>query len=177
MNLYEAAQELAAKFTDPILIGGIAAIESGFTELTTNDIDAILMVADRSRPQQILDDYSENSHHGGRKGRGNFLGLHVDVYFEYDSTLGDAAQLSVQHLVQYRGAQLGNWYVLTPSAQFVTKLAALLDRAGTAKGGKDAAVLYAMVESGVNAEESRGIFVECSKRTDAQDLWTAGGQH
>lgn len=40
MNFYEAAQELADKFTDPILIGGIAAIESGFTELTTNDIDA-----------------------------------------------------------------------------------------------------------------------------------------
>lgn len=54
MNLYEVAQELAAQFTEPILIGGFAAVESGFTEVTTNDIDAIIMVADRGRARMIL---------------------------------------------------------------------------------------------------------------------------
>lgn len=177
MDLYAVAQELAEQFTEPILIGGVAAVQSGFTDLTTNDIDAILMVGDRGRAEQVLEDYSENSHHGGRKGRGNYRGLHVDVYFEYDSTLGDAAELSVQRLVKYRGDRLGNWYVLTSPAQFVSKLAALLDRAGTAKGRKDAQVLYGMVKSKLSAQAARDVLIECSKSTDPQRLWNLCGEH
>ena len=177
MDLYDVAQELASQFTDPILIGGVAAVESGFTEVTTNDIDAIVMVTDRGRARQILSDYSEHPNHGGNKGRGKYGGLHVDVYFEYESVLGIEAQLSVQHLVKYRGDRIGNWYVLTPPAQFVTKLAALLDRAGTSKGYKDAQVLYGMVESGVSAHEARNILIECSKNPDSRKLWEQAGEH
>jgi hypothetical protein len=44
MELYDIAQELAAEFENPILIGGIAAIESGYTAESTKDVDMIVVV-------------------------------------------------------------------------------------------------------------------------------------
>lgn len=99
------------------------------------------------------------------------------MYFEYESVLGLEAQLSVRHLVQYRGDQIGNWFVLTPPAQFVTKMAALLDRAGSAKGRKDAQVLYGMIEAAVSAKDARNILIECSGAPNPERLWMTCGEY
>lgn len=175
MDLNEIAQELASKFENPILIGGIAAIEGGYTSEATNDVDTIVMVHERGTAERVLDGFTTNRIHGGEKGRGTYLGIHVDVYFEHQSTLGNAAQLDVALLARHRGARLGNWTLLTPPAQFVTKMAALVDRAGTPKGRRDANILYAMIESGVDAREARAVLCECSKSPDSDQVWESGG--
>lgn len=83
MDLSQISQELAAKFHEPILIGGIAAIESGYTSEATNDIDTIVMVHDRTTAERVLHGFTINRLHGGEKGRGTYCGIHVDVYFEH----------------------------------------------------------------------------------------------
>lgn len=177
MNLSDIAQELASKFDDPILIGGIAAIEGGYTDEATNDVDTIVMVHERSTAERVLDGFTTNHIHGGEKGRGTYMGIHVDVYFEHQSILGSAALLDVASLARHRGARLGNWTLLTPPAQFVTKLAALVDRVGTPKGKRDANVLYSMIEAGIDADEARAVLSECSKNPNSDRVWTSAGLH
>ncbi|MFA5710749.1 hypothetical protein [Mycolicibacterium sp.] len=168
----EISQRLAGMFTDPILIGGIASIKAGYTTEATNDVDAIIVISDRQVVAQVLRDYSERPMSGGVKGRGTFEGIHVDVYFPYQSKLGDAARLDVATIAEYRGQRHGNWTLLTAPAQFVTKVAALLDRAAKSKGERDAQVLLTMIDSGVDGAESRRVFLRCAEAAGAAGLWS-----
>jgi hypothetical protein len=172
MELYDIAQELAAEFENPILIGGIAAIESGYTAESTKDVDMIVVVHERYSAAQVLEDFTVTSQAPrGEKGRGIYCGIHVDVYFEHQSYLGSLAQLDVALIAQYRGKRVGNWILLTPPAQFATKVAALLDRAGTLKGRRDANTLYAMILSSLSPEDAREAFLNCSSSSNRIQLW------
>lgn len=168
----EISQRLAGMFADPILIGGIASIKAGYTTETTNDVDAIIVISDRQKVAQVLRDYSERAMSGGVKGRGTFEGIHVDVYFPFQSKLGEAARLDVARIAEYRGQRHGSWTLLTAPAQFATKIAALLDRSGTSKGERDAQVLLTMIDSDVDGFESRKVFLHCSESSAAEGLWS-----
>lgn len=175
MELSDIAQELATHFDNPILIGGIAAIESGYTTEATKDVDVIVLIHDRKVAATVLDDFTVSGQTPrGEKGRGTYRGIHVDVYFAHQSYLGTAAQLDVATVAQHRGIRLGGWTLLTPPAQFATKIAALLDRAGTAKGVRDANTLSAMIRSGLSPGESRVVFLDCAT-SGAQELWDRAG--
>lgn len=150
------------------------AIESGHTGEATNDIDAIVMVHERATAERVLQGFTTHRLHGGEKGRGTYCGIHVDVYFEHQSTLGAASVLDVAKISRHRGEKLGNWVLLTPPAQFATKLAALIDRPGTAKGRRDANILYSMIDSGISPSQARSVFIESSGSADPQALWTQG---
>jgi hypothetical protein len=171
VDLSDIAQELATHFDNPILIGGIAAIESGYTTEATKDVDIIVLIHDRKVAASVLEDFTVSGQTPrGEKGRGTYRGIHVDVYFAHQSYLGTAAQLDVAKIAQHRGIRLGGWTLLTPPAQFATKIAALLDRAGTAKGVRDATTLFAMIRSGLSPEESHAVFLDCVTG-GGQELW------
>jgi hypothetical protein len=68
---------------DPsILIGGWATwMRIGGDAFFSRDIDLIINShALRSTLRETLDDYSENTHHGGKKVRGTINGIHIDAY-------------------------------------------------------------------------------------------------
>lgn len=174
ISLEEVSQQFAAFFDRPILIGGMAAIHSGFTNEATNDFDVILVSAGQSDVARVLDDFTLQPKSGGIKGRGTYRGVHVDVYFAYRSKLGDRALLAVEKLAAYVGQTYGNWIVLTPPAQFVTKLAALLDRSASDKGNRDARTLISMIKSGVDGANAYAVMANCSEAADVEQIWRDG---
>lgn len=142
---------------DPsILIGGWATfLILGEGEISY-DID--LIMRDRSvdaKMHQHLDEVSDNRVHQGRKFRGKKDGVHLDIYIPHESQLGERLRLRVEDLIPF-SEQLDNsgWYLLTVDAHFVTKLAALLDREASTKGGKDARELHALLKKGVDARQA-----------------------
>lgn len=150
---------------DPsILIGGWATyLILGEGEISY-DID--LIMRDRSVDAKLrdhLDEVTDNRVHQGRKFRATKSGVHLDIYIPHESQLGDKLRLRVEQLIPY-SRQLDNsgWYLLTISAHFVTKLAALLDRPASQKGAKDARELHALLEKGVDAREAITVLATAS---------------
>lgn len=170
-QLERVSQQFASFFNRPILIGGMAAIQSGFTTEATNDFDVILVSSGQSDVARVLEDFSLQPKSGGIKGRGTYQGVHVDVYFAYRSKLGDRALLAVENLAEYVGQTYGNWVLLTPPAQFVTKLAALLDRSASDKGNRDARTLISMINQGVDGSAAYSVMASCSEADDIDHLW------
>lgn len=148
---------------DPsILIGGWATHLRVGGEIS-KDIDLIInSPALRTKLREVLDDYTENSHHsGGRKGRGTVNGIHIDAYIPHESALGDKMRLDVAKLAKYTDSTvIKGWLLLTRDAHTVTKIAALLDRPDSEKGEKDAREIVRLLRDGATAAGSVEVMLD-----------------
>jgi len=146
-----------------ILIGGWATHLRVGGE-ASKDIDLIINSPElRQRLQSVLEDYSESRHSGGKKVRGTVNGIHIDAYLPHDSRLGDRLLLDVDKLAKYTDAMTENgWLLLTIDAHSVTKMAALLDRADTEKGSKDAREILALFGKGVDAAKALSVLIDAT---------------
>ena len=110
-----------------------------------------------------VDDLSASSHLSGTKWRGKVEGVHVDVYLPHESQLGSKLRLRTEVLAEHTD-QLGHgkWRLLTIEAHTITKFAALLDRADTEKGAKDAREIASLLDTGVCATEACAILAEAT---------------
>lgn len=149
---------------DPsILIGGWATHLRVGGE-ASKDIDLIInSPALRATLRETLDDYSESQHSGGKKVRGTINGIHIDAYLPHDSRLGDRLLLDVDKLANYTDDITENgWLLLTIDAHTVTKMAALLDRADTEKGSKDAREILSLLNEGVDAARALAVLIDAT---------------
>ncbi|MDR2321072.1 MAG: nucleotidyl transferase AbiEii/AbiGii toxin family protein [Microbacterium sp.] len=147
-----------------ILIGGWATQLRVGGEVS-KDIDLIINDPSlRTKLREVLDDYTENGHHsGGRKGRGTANGVHVDAYIPYESMLGDRLRLKVDVLSQHvEPERVKGWLMLTLEAHLATKFAALLDRADSEKGHKDAREIVRLFELGPSAADTVKVLREAT---------------
>ena len=84
-----------------ILIGGWATHLRVGGE-ASKDIDLIINSPELRRTlRDVLDDYSESRHSGGKKVRGTVNGIHIDAYLPHDSRLGERLLLDVDKLAKY----------------------------------------------------------------------------
>ncbi len=152
-HLVEVLDFLGEALEPSILIGGWATFHLVGGPIS-KDIDLIVaspVVWDRV--QETIEDLSSSRHHQGTKWRGEFDGVHVDVYLPHESQLGAKLRLRVEVLAEHTD-QLGRgtWRLLTIEAHTISKLAALLDRPDSVKAAKDAEEILRLLERGVDAE-------------------------
>lgn len=161
---------LGEELEPSILIGGWATFTRVGGEIS-RDIDLIIGSPEvRQKVRATVADLSESTHLQGTKWRGNFEGVHVDIYFPHQSKLGDKLQLRTEVLAeQAEPFGPGGWLLLTIEAQTITKMAALLDRPNSDKGDKDAREMIMLLERGVNAEEACRILA-ASSASPAENL-------
>ena len=84
---------------------------------------------------------------GGQKLALEVEGVGVDVYPVYQSRLGRRLQIPVEVLINHT-EKIDQTRVLTAEAQFVAKMAALLDRPDTLPGEKDGREMWELIDSG-----------------------------
>lgn len=148
---------------DPsILIGGWATHFRVGGEIS-HDIDLIVTPDSRYRLPSAVDNLTDNNVHQGRKYRGELDGVHLDIYVPHESQLGSVLRLRVEALAEHVDREIAPpWLLLTIEAHFVTKLAALLDRFQSEKGGKDARELLALLKVGVDPDTALGILARAT---------------
>jgi hypothetical protein len=111
----------------------------------SHDIDVIVdhPTLDKLRANH---DLSASQHVSGRKFELKIDGVGVDVYPVYQSKLGQKLKVPVEVLID-RTDQVDGVRVLTPEAQFVAKMAALLDRPDSLAGEKDRREMVALLKA------------------------------
>ncbi len=127
--------EVLTAVPDAVLIGGWGTWVRIGGEMS-HDIDIIVAASNLDTLSDVVGDVSTSTHVGGRKYRGERDGIHVDVYVTFQSRLGAALQLRVEHLIESTEV-IDGYKVLTVEAHVATKMAALLDRPDTQPGEKD----------------------------------------
>lgn len=154
---------LGAELEPSILIGGWATFTRVGGDIS-HDIDLIIGSPEvREKVRSALSELSESNHLQGTKWRGEFEGVHVDVYIPHHSELGAKLRLRVEVLAEYtEPLEHGDWRLLTLEAHTISKLAALLDRPDTEKGFKDARELLRLLEKGVDARQACVILAAAS---------------
>jgi hypothetical protein len=149
---------------DPsILIGGWATVLRVGGDISY-DIDMIITSPEvRGKVRSSLEGVSESNHLCGRKLRGDFEGVHVDVYLPHESRLGVSLGLRVEVLAAHaEPLESTRWQLLTIEAHTISKFAALLDWADTEKGFKDAREIARLLAQGVDAEKACEILVSAT---------------
>lgn len=147
-----------------ILIGGWAT-QMRVGGDVSRDIDLIIMDHSlRYKLKELLPDYSENTiHSGGRKGRGTKDGVHVDAYIPWESALGNKLRLRVEVLIERtEPAPMRGWRLLNIHAHTATKFAALLDRADTEKGEKDAREIDRLLQHGADPVKTIKVLLDAT---------------
>lgn len=114
----------------------------------SHDIDVIVdhPTLDKLKAKHEL---SASQHVSGRKFELMIDGVGVDVYPVFQSRLGQKLNLPVEVLID-RTDRVGGVRVLTREAQFVAKMAALLDRPDSLAGEKDRRELVALLKADVS---------------------------
>ena len=144
-HVQDVMQKFVREFPDVVLLGGWATyLRTGVAK--SHDIDVIVDHAtlDRLRAQHQL---SSSRHVSGRKFEFRIEGIAVDVYPIYQSKLGQRLQVPVEALIGHSD-KIDRVRVLTAEAQFVAKMAALLDRPDTLPGEKDRREMLALLNLG-----------------------------
>jgi hypothetical protein len=133
-----------ADFPEAVLIGGWATYLRTRTA-KSHDIDVIV---DHATLSQLSSKYklSPSTHVSGKKFELMLDGVEVDVYPVYQSRLGRRLQVPVEALVTHT-ERIGRARVLSAEAQFVAKMAALLDRPDSLPGEKDRLEMWALTSS------------------------------
>jgi hypothetical protein len=90
---------------------------------------------------------SPSNHLSGRKFETKVDGVGVDIYPVYQSKLGRLLQIPVEVLIS-QTEKIDRARVLKAEAQFVAKMAALLDRPDTLPGEKDRLEMWNLINSG-----------------------------
>jgi len=163
-RLWALVDRLGYDLDPSILIGGWATHLRIGGDIS-RDIDLIINGPQlRSKLREVLDDYSENTHHsGGRKVRGSVDGIHVDAYIPYESALGDKLRLDVDRLSKYTDREVvKGWWLLNLDAHLATKFAALLDRPDTEKGEKDAREIVGLLREGATASGTVSVLLDAT---------------
>lgn len=159
-RLVEVLDYLGQELEPSILIGGWATMRRVGGEIS-HDIDLIIGSDEvRAKVEATLTELSKSTHLQGTKWRGEYDGIHVDVYIPHQSQLGGKLRLRVEELAKHT-EQLGHgaWRLLTIEAHTISKIAALLDRPDTEKGFKDAREILRLLEQGVDATTAAEILV------------------
>ncbi len=118
-------QRFVRDFPDVVLIGGWATyIRTRIAK--SHDIDIIVDHATLAKLGAKFQ-LSPSHHISGRKFELKVEGVGVDVYPVYQSKLGQRLQIPVEVLINHT-EKIDRTRVLTTEAQFVAKMAALLDR-------------------------------------------------
>ncbi|MGB3414950.1 MAG: hypothetical protein WBA28_09570 [Microbacteriaceae bacterium] len=162
-HLVEVLDYLGKELEPSILIGGWATVYRVGGEIS-HDIDLIIGSDEvRTKVEATLSELSKSTHLQGTKWRGEYDGIHVDVYIPHQSQLGGKLRLRVEELSKYTELLgYGAWRLLTLEAHTVSKIAALLDRPNTEKGFKDAREILRLMEQGIDAPLLAKILVEAT---------------
>lgn len=138
-------QRFVRDFPDVVLIGGWATyIRRRVAK--SHDIDIIVDHATLAKLGARFQ-LSPSQHISGRKFEIEVEGVGVDVYPVYQSKLGQRLQIPVEVLINHTET-IDRTRVLTAEAQFVAKMAALLDRPDTLPGEKDRREMWELINSG-----------------------------
>lgn len=137
-------RKFARDFPDAVVLGGWSTFLRAAVA-KSHDIDVIVdhPTLDKLKSKHEL---SASQHVSGRKFEIKIDGVGVDVYPVYQSKLGQRLQLPVEVLIE-RTERIGGVRVLTPEAQFVAKMAALLDRPDSLAGEKDRREMMALLKA------------------------------
>lgn len=137
-------RKFVLEFPDAVLIGGWASYLRARVP-KSHDIDVIV---DHATLAKLGAKYqlSPSQHISGRKFAIEVEGIGVDVYPVYQSKLGRRLQIPVEMLINHT-EKIDRTRVLTAEAQFVAKMAALLDRPDTLPGEKDRREMWELVNS------------------------------
>ncbi len=137
-------QRFVRDFPDVVVIGGWATyIRTRVAK--SHDIDIIVdhvTLAKLGAKFQL----SPSHHISGRKFEITVEGVGVDVYPVYQSKLGQRLQMPVEVLINHT-EKIDRTRILTTEAQFVAKMAALLDRQDTLPGEKDRREMWELINS------------------------------
>jgi hypothetical protein len=132
------------EFPDAVLIGGWASYLRARVA-KSHDIDIIVDHATLAKLGAKFQ-LSPSRHIGGQTFAIEVDGIGVDVYPVYQSKLGRRLQIPVEVLINHT-EKIDQTKVLTAEAQFVTKMAALLDRPDTLPGEKDRREMWELMNS------------------------------
>lgn len=137
-------ERFVADFPEAVLIGGWATYLRTKTA-KSHDIDVIV---DHTTLSRLRSKYqlSPSRHVSGKKFETVVDGVEVDVYPVYQSRLGRRLRVPVEALVKHT-ERIGRARVLSSEAQFVAKMAALLDRPDSLPGEKDRQEMWALARS------------------------------
>jgi hypothetical protein len=146
------------EFPDAVLIGGWASyLRSRVAK--SHDIDIIVDHATLAKLGAKF--HLSPSHHiSGQKFAIEVDGVGVAVYPVYQSKLGRHLQIPVEVLINHT-EKIDRTRVLSAEAQFVTKMAALLDRPDTLPGEKDRREMWELINSrqGLDFKAMAGILL------------------
>ena len=137
--------QLVALVPTATLIGGWGTWVRLYGQMS-HDIDLIVSHDDLTLLRAQLGDFSTSDHVGGKKYRGDFNRIHVDLYVPHQSRLGNKLQLRVEDLTQ-DCESVNGYNVLSVEAHIATKFAALLDRPDSLPGEKDRYEIIGLMES------------------------------
>lgn len=132
------------EFPDAVLIGGWATYLRARVA-KSHDIDIIVDHATLAKLGAKFQ-LAPSHHISGQKFAIEVEGVGVDVYPVYQSKLGRRLQMPVEVLINHT-EEIDRTRVLTAEAQFVAKLAALLDRPDTLPGEKDRREMWELISS------------------------------
>jgi hypothetical protein len=160
-------RRFAREFPDAVLLGGWATyLRTGFAK--SHDIDVIVDHAtlERLRSQFQL---QSSRHVGGQKFEAKLEGVAIDIYPVYQSKLGQRLQFPVEVLLKH-SETLDRLRLLGAEAQFVAKMAALLDRPDTLPGEKDRQEMWALLshERGLDFRLVSRLFDQAGRKPDQQ---------
>jgi hypothetical protein len=132
--VFTVLRAFLAEFPDAVLLGGWASYLRTQAD-KSHDIDVIV---DHATLSMLAARYElvSSSHIGGKKYQMELHGVEVDIYPVYQSKLGQRLRMPVEVLAAH-AEPVSGFKVLSPEAQFVAKMAALLDRPDSLPGDKD----------------------------------------
>jgi hypothetical protein len=133
------------EFPDAVLIGGWASYLRARVA-KSHDIDIIVDHVTLGKLGAKFQ-LAPSRHISGQKFAFEIDGVGVDVYPVYQSKLGRRLQIPVEVLIDHT-EKIDRTRVLTAEAQFVAKMAALLDRPDTLPGDKDRHEMWQLINSG-----------------------------
>ena len=148
-HVEQVLRRFVREFPDAVILGGWSTFLRAAVA-KSHDIDVIVDHAtlDKLKAEHEL---SASQHVGGRKFELKVEGVGVDVYPVYQSRLGQKLKLPVEALIE-RTDRIGGVRVLTAEAQFVAKMAALLDRPDSLAGEKDRREMVALLKADPSPE-------------------------
>ena len=155
--------EVREAVPDAVLIGGWGTWVRTQGPMS-HDIDLILTRAELEVLRSQVEGMSDSRHLGGRKWRATLRGIHLDLYVQYESVLGQRLGLKVGALAPHRETVDG-WNVLELPAHICTKLAAVLDRPESLPGEKDRHEIVDLLGLGVDPQSAATVLVESSLRS------------
>jgi hypothetical protein len=142
-------RKFVREFPDAVLIGGWASyLRARIAK--SHDIDIIVDHVTLGKLGARFQ-LAPSRHISGQKFAFEIDGVGVDVYPVYQSKLGRKLQIPVEVLIEHT-EKIGRTRVLTAEAQFVAKMAALLDRPDTLPGDKDRREIWGLINSGLGLD-------------------------